>query len=301
MLCPKCRAEVPEGSEECLRCGVIFARMANAGLPAPRFVPQEIERIADGRIGGTEVRVLSIGLALALITYAMPWTRFVFSMLVTLFHELGHAIAGWLMGYPSLPAFDFVYGGGLTHHGAFRLSIAVAIGVGFAWAAWLLRGNRNALVLVFIVGGLWLLCVTKEWRREIVFAAAGHVGELVLAGIMFYRAVAGVGWRVPLLERPAAAFVAFFVLIHSALFAWRLNHDAVFLSWYREGKGGALMNDLEVVALNLQIWLGLNPGIEGVARWLLVATCLPIAAGVVWHFQRVRVHRVLRSLTTVES
>jgi len=36
------------------------------------------------------------------------------------------------------------------------------------------------------------------------------------------------------------------------MFAMRLRSDVDFLAWYREGKGGALMNDLEVVALDLK-------------------------------------------------
>ena len=204
---------------------------------------------------------IAAGFAAAVVVYAIPFLRAVFSALVTLFHELGHAVAGWLMGYPSLPAFDFVYGGGLTHHGEFRRSVAIAIAVVFAYFAWQFRENRKILAVIGAVFLVWLLFVTREWRREIVFASAGHIGELVLAGIFFHRSLSG---------RALDAFVAFFVQIHSTLFAWRLLHDDAFLGWYREGKGGALMNDLEVIALNLHIWTGWSPGIDGVARTLFV-------------------------------
>ncbi|HUR80220.1 MAG TPA: hypothetical protein VM733_05615, partial [Thermoanaerobaculia bacterium] len=203
--------------------------------------------------------------------------------------------------YASIPAFDFVYGGGITHYGQFRISIAIAVGCGFGYLGWLFRENKKALAIIVAIFAVWLFFVTREWRRELILGAAGHLSEFILAGILFYKALAGVGWKSPDLERPVGAFVAFFVQIHSTLFAWRLLHDDAFLSWYRQGKGGALMNDLESVALDLQIWLGIEPGIEGVTRALLVFSVLPLVIALVWYFERARWHRVLRALRTADA
>lgn len=304
MPCPKCGFESSETALECERCGVIFAKLSRAEempvvFAAPAPVDDEV--VTDGRFGRHEAMILGFGLAGAIVVYAIPFTRFVASAIVTLFHEFGHAVMGWLLGYPSLPAFDFVYGGGLTHHGEFRRSIAVAVALGFAYLLWLFRQNRKSMALIGAIFLVWLFVVTREWRREIAFASAGHLAEFILAGILFYKALAGVGWKSPDVERPLGAFVAFFVQIHSMLFAWRLMHDSAFLAWYREGKGGALMNDLEVVALDLQIWLGMTPQIEGVARWLFAFSFVPIAIALVWYFERARWHRVLRALKTVEA
>ena len=302
MDCPKCGHEAPPRSLECERCGVIFAKATGSGrAPVIRPYVIEEERIGDGRVGKTELKVLGFGLSAAIVVYALPFTRFVFSAIVTLFHELGHAVAGWLLGYASIPAVDLVYGGGLTHHGPFRLSIAIAVGLGFAYLGWLFRENKKTVAIVGVLFAFWLIVVTKEWRRETAFGAAGHLAEFILAGILFYKALAGVGWRAPEFERPLGAFIAFFVQIHSTLFAWRLIRDESFLAWYRRGKGGALMNDLEVVALNLQIWLGLSPGIEGVAKMLLVFSLMPAVIALVWYFERARWHRVLRALRTADA
>ena len=241
------------------------------------------------------------GLLAAVIVYALPFTRFVFSALVTLFHELGHAIAGWLMGYPSLPAFDFVYGGGLTHHGEFNLAIAIVIAGIFGYVAWLFRGNRRTLILIGAIFGVWLLLITAAWRRELTFASAGHLFEFILAGIFFYMALSGVGWRHPDLERPLGAFVAFFVQIHSVMFALRLRNDPEFLSWYREGKGGALMNDLELVAADLNIYLRIDLGIGGVAALLLLFSFLPMAVALMWYLKRSRCHSVVDSFIRAEA
>lgn len=299
MDCPKCGHEAPFGALECERCGVIFSKASHAHTPLPRIY--EEDRVVDGRIGAGEWRVLAFGLLMAVAVYLVPFTRFVFSAIVTLFHEFGHAVAGWLLGYASLPAFDLVYGGGITHHGPFRLSIAIAVGCIFGYLGYLFRENKKALMLIGALFAFWLLLVTREWRREIAFSSAGHLAEFILAGILFYKALAGVGWRNPAFERPLGAFVAFFVQIHSTLFAWRLLHDPAFLDWYRQGKGGALMNDLEVVALDLQIWLGWSPGIEGVTRMLLVFSVLPTVIALIWYFERARWHRVLRALRTADA
>jgi len=302
MDCPKCGHTAPFGTLECERCGVIFAKASSHGrVRIPRPYGIEEERIGDGRIGKSELKILGFGLAAAIVVYALPFTRYVFSAIVTLFHELGHAIAGWLLGYASIPAFDFVYGGGMTHHGPFRLSIAVAVACGFASLGWLFRENKKSLAIVAALSAFWLCFVTAELRREIAFASAGHLVEFILAGIFFYKALAGVGWRAPALERPIGAFVAFFVQIHSTHFAWRLIHDPGYLAWYRRGKGGALMNDLEVVALDLQIWLGWAPQVEGVAKMLLVFSVLPTVIALMWYFERARWHRVLRALRTVDA
>lgn len=301
MPCAKCGFDNVRGATECARCGVVFAKLTREmPIQIKPYVIDE-ERIEDGRIGRAEVKILGTGLAIAIVVYAIPFTRFVFSAIVTLFHELGHAIAGWVLGYPSLPAFDFVYGGGFTHMGQFRLSVAVAVALGFAYLLWLFRENRRSMTIVAVVFGIWLVFVTKEWRRELAVASAGHAFEFVLAGIFFYKSLSGNGWKNADFERPLGAFIAFFVQIHSTLFAWRLVTDPDYLSWYREGKGGALMNDLEVVALDLQIYLAFNPGIIGVAKMLLMFSVLPTVIALIWYFERARWHRVLRALRTVET
>jgi hypothetical protein len=356
VICPKCGFDQAAGAE-CVRCGVVFAKVSLHELfpkgpeppesPSPRgagrrwsaasdegpltrpsatLSPRRGERdshavlpeifdgrvvapavldepVADGRFGKRELWILGGGFIAAMIVYAIPITRFIVGILKTLFHEFSHAVVGWLLGHPSLPAFDFVYGGGWTHFAQFRPSVAVAVGLGFAYLLWHFRENRKSMAIIGSVALVWLFFVTGEWRRETAVAAAGHAGEFVLAGIFLYKALSGTGLRVPELERPLAAFAAFFVQIYTMHFAWKLTHDADFLEWYRAGKdgGGGFMNDLETVALNLQIYLGLNPGIEGVARLLMLFSVVPFGIAIAWYFQRARWHRVLRSLRTVDA
>ena len=60
--------------------------------------------------------VLAVGLGIAAIVFAVPLLKHIFGTLMILIHEMGHMIFGWILGYPSVPAFDLMYGGGVTLH-----------------------------------------------------------------------------------------------------------------------------------------------------------------------------------------
>ena len=225
-------------------------------LPATRF-------IVTGCIG-------------ALIAHAFWLTSVPFETLKTLFHELGHTIVAWLLGYPAIPAFDFLFGGGFTNYGEFHLPIALAVAAGFVYAGWRLQEHPPLLATIGTVSLVWLIVVTKEWRRETVIASAGVVFELLLAATFLFMVVANVGWRMPDIERPLGALVAFFVQFDSWVFALRLIRDQDFLEWYEAGKGGALMNDLQLIALNLKIYLGIDATTQTVAKLLLFFSLFPL-------------------------
>ena len=307
MQCAKCGFDNALEVSECARCGIIFSKVQGV---APAIMPARLparspalhdDEIPDGRITRKELTILGAGLGAAIIAHAIPLTRFVFSALVSLLHEFGHAIVAWLLGHPAIPAFDFVYGGGFTSWGEFHISIAIAIAAGFAYLAYLFRRNMKTLVVIGAIFTVWLIAVSSSWRRETAMSAAGHAAEVIFAAIFFYMALSGVGWRIPEVERPLGAFVAFFVQIQTMRFAWQLFHDPGALATYREGKGGALMNDLEVLALNFHIYLGLNTTIEGMAKLLFLFSLIPIPIAIVWYLQRARWHRIGHALLQYEG
>ncbi|HSP33896.1 MAG TPA: hypothetical protein VLU46_06235, partial [Thermoanaerobaculia bacterium] len=259
---------------ECPRCGIVFSKLSgaprsSAAAATPRVAAPHREP------GRPPYKLLAFGVIGALICHAFWLTNAALGTLKTLFHELGHAVVGWLLGYPAIPAFDFMFGGGITHYGQFHVSIALAIAAGFGYLGYRLRTNTTAVVIIAAIAVVWLIVVTKEWRRETVCAAAGVIFELLLAATFLYMAIANVGWRMPEIERPLGALVAFFVQFDSWIFAIRLMRDQDFLEWYGQGKGGALMNDLEVIALNLKIYLGMNTTIQSVAKMLFVFSFVP--------------------------
>lgn len=302
--CPACSFTHDGAATSCARCGVVFAKLRRGAAPVPSSDSTgtaSVTREGSGAVPSSRVwATVGAALVAALVAHALPFVRVVLSPLVTLFHEFGHTVAAWILGCPALPAFDLVYGGGITHYGEFRLPIAVLVAAVWLWLGWTFRRNVRSSSLIGACAVLWIVAVSAEWRREVAIASAGHLGELILAGVLLYMALSGVGWRIPEIERPLGAFAAFFVQIQTMTFAWKLRHDAAFLAWYREGKGGALMNDLEVIALDVRIWTGLTPDVEQVAGWLAASAMVPIAAALALFVFRERVNAFARSLILLD-
>src|SRR5919204_1068694 len=91
VACPKCGFEEPESATECSRCGIVFGKYGSRlRVPSPSG-----EGAAEPRGRGAELKILGVGLTAAVVVYAIPFTRFVFSAIITLFHEFGHAVVGW--------------------------------------------------------------------------------------------------------------------------------------------------------------------------------------------------------------
>lgn len=246
-------------------------------------------------------KLIAFGAIGGLIAHAFFLTATPLEALKTLFHETGHAISGWIFGYPAIPAFDFMFGGGLTHYGNFHAAIAFLVAGGFAYLGWRLREHPKAVAVICGIAIIWLIIVTAEWRRETVNASAGVIFELLFAATFLYMAIANVGWRRPQIERPLAIVIAFFVQFDSWIFALRLIRDRDFLEWYQQGKGGALMNDLEVIALNLKIYLGFDTTIQSVAKMLFVFSFIPIALAYWLAVRHERVEAAFARLLTPAS
>jgi hypothetical protein len=121
MICPKCAFEQPDGTGECLRCGVIFARIHGNGeqplhdIPSPAMEPGMIHPESKGKLAWLkerltlvdpeEGRMLVAGRALVYLVLLVWGARLMtssissnyvgdsFLHLVNLpFHEAGHVI-----------------------------------------------------------------------------------------------------------------------------------------------------------------------------------------------------------------
>ena len=295
VTCPKCGFEEAESARECSCCGIVFGKYVPS--PAASRHPLPVgEGGPKGRVRGDELRVLGIGFAIAVVAYAIPLTRFLLHPIITLVHELGHAVAGWILGYPSIPSFDFVYGGGITPHGRFQLAIALVVAGGFGYGMYLFRENRRTVALIGGCFLIWLFFVTSEWRRLLVVSAAGHASESIFAGIFLYMALAGIGWRIPELERPLGAFIAFFIQFNMISFCLDLMHDQDILEVYKQGKGGMLMHDIDSISADLIIHTPWHPSIQALARLLLLLSFAPLMIAVVLYFRRASWSRVITSL-----
>jgi hypothetical protein len=210
------------------------------------------------------LKALGIGFVLAALVSAISFPRFVFSYLIILVHELGHALCYWLFGYPAVPAFDFVHGGGITVHQERSILLLLCAWAALAGLIWIYRGNALALKVFGTLAALHVLFVLTGFDAWFGLAG-GHLFELLFAAIFLYRAATGSGVKVPL-ERPLYAACGFFLLFQILAFAGRLVTSASARGDYREAKGGALAMDLDRLANEL-----LGVSLPSVAFLLLLA------------------------------
>ncbi len=230
--CPHCQLRQPIVQTTCVRCG----------RPLPLGVAHQAAWQHRAQAEPTDVqgyRAVLGGAALAGLVVFTPFFAFVTFLLhplVTLVHELGHTIAGWLYGYPSIPAFDFVYGGGVTLHQERQwLLIAVWYGV-FGWLLYHFRAHQEiVLCLIGLVAAYTATMATA--LHEAIIIAMGHGGELIFAIVFLYRAWSGQG-LVYGLERPLYAFAGFYIQFHDLRFAFQLFTSQEARLAYEEAKGG---------------------------------------------------------------
>jgi len=255
--CPKCGAAQPEGALECARCGIVFARWQrlhdpDAPPPPQRPVPQEGAAPAAGEEEGTPAIeregwiALATGFGLALLIYLIPLTRFLLSYLAVLVHELGHAIVSWLFGYPALPAFDFLFGGGFTPTWERSTILRIAVYAGIAALFWLYRRNGAALVALAVLTLLYSIAAITQ-AHQVVILLAGHGSELVFAGIFLFRAMKGSA-ILHKVERPLYAMAGFFLLFGNLALAHRLVTSEEARIAYEEAKGGGAWMDFSQIA-----------------------------------------------------
>jgi hypothetical protein len=133
--CFQCERELLEPFEECHHCGLIQSKRRSLARRSTRGARVSVD--PEGR------SALLLGAAIAVVLYLLPFTRFVFSYLLILIHELGHAATSWFLATRALPALDFVYGGGFTFHSDRSFAIAVAILAGWIWAIVSARGRAK--------------------------------------------------------------------------------------------------------------------------------------------------------------
>ncbi len=191
---------------------------------------------------------LGVGGVIALILFLFGgFPGMVLSILKTLVHETGHAAAGWLVGRPSMPRFDFQYGGGFTTIcGQSPFLIAVW---GLVWVGILIQfRDRRWWPWAWGLLGLQAL-LTFTGLNEPFFVVAGHLGELIFAGIFLFRAATGMA-VVQQGEAWLYSILGWGIWIQSIYLAWAVLYDAEIREFYLQGKRG-VDNDLVQLAENL--------------------------------------------------
>jgi hypothetical protein len=251
--CPKCGYEAGFESE-CARCGVVFSRW-RAPLPAaapvttlePALETPASELAPRGplvdSLGWTS---FGGGLVAAFLALQFWLTEAALGAMTTLVHEMGHAAFGWLFGYPSIPAFDFSYGGGVTLHQDRVVLLSAAVAAALAGGAYALRERaplRNALIAALAL----YVPLASTRGHEAAILAMGHGGELCFATLALHRALSGRGCKLDA-ERPLYGLIGWFIVLSDVRFAWRLRASHLHRDLYESAKGGGHWMDFSRLA-----------------------------------------------------
>jgi hypothetical protein len=223
-----------------------------------------------GRLTAKARKCLGIGFVMGLVLMLVPLLRFIVGYLGILVHELGHAIFAWSFGYPAIPAFDFLYGGGITIYTDRSILLQILVFAIFGYLLYFYRSNRLTLAVLgagILVYGL--LALTE--LHQMVISFMGHGTELVFAGIFLFRAMKG-SHITHAVERPLYAGLGFFLLFHNFLFVHRLITSENFRQVYAEGKGGLLDHDFTVIGRDF-----LGVGTMAMGQIFLVCCLLSLA------------------------
>jgi hypothetical protein len=159
---------------------------------------------------------------------------------------MGHAIFGWLFGYPSFPAFDVMWGGGVTLHTQRSTLLCIVIYAGFAGLFWMYRKNRGTLIVMTILVLIYSVCAFTR-IHSILILFMGHGTELVIAGLFIYRSLSGRA-VIHAAERPLYGIIGFFIVFADIGMAYKLLTNLSYREDYLEAKGGEMEMDFLVIA-----------------------------------------------------
>lgn len=252
MKCPVCGSDQPESAFQCDFCRAVFSKLKPGGPegqvrkptpvpvnPKPQTTPLELSGWLN----------LGAGVLVGLLVLFLPFLNHIFTTLAVLIHEMGHAAAGWLLGCPSLPAFDFMYGGGVTTIQKFSPLMLGVIYMTILLLMVLWRRNRTTLTLL-IIGLILHLLIALTPLKELVILFMGHGAELLIGGLFIYRAVSGHAILTPA-ERPTYGVAGFFLVFSDIRFASRLISSESARWEYGDAKGGGHWMDFDRIAIDI--------------------------------------------------
>jgi hypothetical protein len=216
--------------------------------------------------------VLGSGFVITLVVMFFPLLNHIFLTLVTLIHEMGHTIVGWLFAYPSVPAFDLRYGGGVTLHVQRSTFLLIMIYAGMAFLIYTYRKNLSTLVFLTILLVIHMI-FAFTYFHEVAILFMGHGTELIIATIFFYRALSGAA-VVHSVERPLYCAIGLFIVFSDIRFSFRLmtSHHARYE--YEQAKGGGHWMDFSRIA---EDFLGVD--LTSVAFFFFLCCLLPLVLG----------------------
>jgi hypothetical protein len=220
----------------------------------------------------TDWLVMISGAGIAALAFISAFVSNTLWTMTTLIHEMGHALFGWFFGLPSLPAFDLMYGGGVTISQQQSILLLVVIYCLLAYLMYFYRKNTGTLIWLAVLGIIHFLCVVTKWH-EVVYLFMGHGTELIIAGLFIYRALSGSA-VVHFAERPLYAAIGFFIVYQDTGFAYRLMTSPAARQAYGDAKGGGHWMDFSRIGADY-----LGTSLESVAGVFFIFCLFTIVLG----------------------
>jgi hypothetical protein len=265
-------------------------------IPKPHVQPHSAQlgkAIQSGLLRPKQTPVIQVvlsGLCIAVCIISLPQIAFLLSPLVIIIHELGHASTNWLFGYPAVPAFDFLYGGGITLQLNRWHPILYVIYGGFGYLFYRYRRNviTSRVLLALVI--FYTLNVFTDLHHFWVIVM-GHGFELLFAGIFLYRGLIGARCR-SRVERYLYMVLGFVIVLHDLSFAQELLWDSEARELYQLGKGEILDHDLVRLGRDyLRVPFAVVAFVFWISCWVA-----PIGAWLLYQHQQAIQHHLQRLL-----
>ena len=263
--CERCGRVAGAHDLVCEMCGQLLPKPASpvltASVPEPSGTWTTVPLAKrHGRKSSVpaDLRYLAVGILLAPVLAATPMLRYVGWFLESLFHETGHAAMGWALGCAAYPAIRLDGHAAAVHA---PQSLILCVGWMGLLAAFAYGARKNPVHLAVLGGALVLYPLFAfTSAKEAAFLLAGHVGELVFAGILLVQAVDG-GLSGEPAERAAHSMVGWYLVGSNAWLCGGLVFSETARAGYESSGSFGLENDLlrlsrEVLPLSLRTIAG---------------------------------------------
>ena len=194
--CPKCHFDHPQQTQECLKCGVVFAKYlafqeSVAAVRAVEIEPApEVDAAAAQRAHNELLcRIFAVPAALLLgwlVNQGMPTLTAFLSMWV---HECGHAITAWLCGYTAFPTAWITI---IPEERGRWISVVLAAllvaggYVAYRFQRWFWLAASAAVLALVIAGNL-----QTDFRSRMLITFWGDGGAFALSTILMMTFYAG--------------------------------------------------------------------------------------------------------------
>ncbi len=179
--------------------------------------------------------------------FPLGWVSIGLVYMSIFFHEIGHTLFSWFYGYPTLPSFDFQYGGGMAwSFGGQQLIIQLGVLAGLGYGAYYLkdwRFGRNSLSVLFLL--ILATSFTPFHKNMIDFMGPSFVP--LIACFFLIRALMDWAPRGGL-ERLLNAVFGFGMIFMALIDSFGLLHNQAYRLVYYQQKGQHGFGDLDKVA-----------------------------------------------------